>query len=117
MKQYIAIVASLNGKVAKYQDFDTQAEADAHVASFGGFVSAKPSDSTGYWVVGDGTLTHDAAQEAADADEVASTQYQRDREYPPMGDQLDALWKGGADADAMKATIATVKATHPKPGV
>mgnify|MGYP003640950079 CR=1 FL=1 len=66
MKQYIAVVSSDAGKITKYQDFDTQAEADTHVADFGGFVSAKPSDSTGYWVVGVDTLTYDAAQEAAD---------------------------------------------------
>ena len=61
MKQYIAVVSSDAGKITKYQDFDTQAEADTHVADFGGFVSAKPSDSTGYWVVGVDTLTYDAA--------------------------------------------------------
>ncbi len=67
MRNYIAVVASEAGKIAKYQDFDTEAEADAHVVRFGGFVSAKPSDSTGYWVVGVNTLTYDAAQESADA--------------------------------------------------
>ena len=35
--------------------------------------------------------------------------------YPPIGDQLDALWKGGAEADAMKAMVMVVKATYPKP--
>jgi len=67
MKQYIAVVSSEAGKIAKYEHFDTQAEADAHVAKFGGFVATKPSDRTGYWVVGADTLTHDAAQEASDA--------------------------------------------------
>lgn len=39
----------------------------------------------------------------------------RRAEYPPIGDQLDALWKGGADAAAMKESIDGVKARYPKP--
>lgn len=35
---YIAIIAEQGGKIAKYAEFDTQAEADAHVATHGGFV-------------------------------------------------------------------------------
>ena len=34
--------------------------------------------------------------------------------YPPIGDQLDALWKGGAAAEEMLAQIHAVKARHPK---
>jgi len=46
----------------------------------------------------------------------ANTQYQRDRkkEYPAIGDQLDALWKGGDAATEMLATIQAVKAKYPK---
>lgn len=36
-------------------------------------------------------------------------------EYPPISDQLDALWKGGAEAEAMKARIDAVKLKYPKP--
>ena len=39
----------------------------------------------------------------------------RRRAYPRIGDQLDALWKGGADAAAMKKIIDAVKAKYPKP--
>jgi len=39
----------------------------------------------------------------------------RRSEYPALGDQLDALWKGGAAAAVMAATIAAVKAKYPKP--
>lgn len=35
--------------------------------------------------------------------------------YPPVGDQLDALWKGGQEQAAMKARIDKVKADYPKP--
>ena len=49
--------------------------------------------------------------------ELAKTQYQRDRaaEYPPIGDQLDALWKGGDAATVMLAQVQAVKAKYPKP--
>lgn len=53
-----------------------------------------------------------AAQQA----EAARTQYQRDRaaEYPSIGDQLDALWKGGDAATAMLAQVQAVKNKYPK---
>ena len=42
--------------------------------------------------------------------------YRRKRaaEYPPIGDQLDALWKGGAAAEEMLAAVMAVKAKYPK---
>jgi len=40
---------------------------------------------------------------------------QRVPEYPPIGDQLDALWKGGEDAEEMLAKVQAVKAKYPKP--
>ena len=49
--------------------------------------------------------------------ELGKTQYQRDRaaEYPPIGDQLDALWKGGEASTTMLAQVQAVKAKYPKP--
>ena len=38
----------------------------------------------------------------------------RRAEYPAMGEQLDAMWKGGEAADAMLAKIAEIKAKYPK---
>lgn len=35
-------------------------------------------------------------------------------EYPPIGDQLDALWKGGDAATEMLAKVQAVKAKYPK---
>jgi hypothetical protein len=61
------------------------------------------------------------AQEKAIQDakniELAKTQYQRDRakEYPPIGDQLDALWKGGEASTTMLAQVQAVKSKYPKP--
>jgi hypothetical protein len=39
----------------------------------------------------------------------------RQNEYPPIGDQLDALWKGGDAATEMLARVQAVKAKYPKP--
>lgn len=41
-------------------------------------------------------------------------QAQRAAEYPPIGDQLDALWKGGDAAAEMLAKVQAVKAKYPK---
>jgi hypothetical protein len=39
----------------------------------------------------------------------------RRREYPDVRDQLDALWKGGADLEAMRQKVMAVKEKFPKP--
>ena len=38
----------------------------------------------------------------------------RRQEYPPIGDQLDALWKGGSAAETMLSQVMAVKAKYPK---
>jgi hypothetical protein len=38
----------------------------------------------------------------------------RAAEYPTIGDQLDALWKGGDAAAEMLAKVQAVKAKYPK---
>jgi hypothetical protein len=38
----------------------------------------------------------------------------RAAEYPPIGDQLDALWKGGDAAAEMLAKVQAVKNKYPK---
>ena len=38
----------------------------------------------------------------------------RAAEYPPIGDQLDALWKGGDAAAEMLAKVQAVKTKFPK---
>lgn len=40
--------------------------------------------------------------------------YARAMKYPPIGDQLDALWKGGEAAAEMLAKVQAVKAKYPK---
>ena len=39
----------------------------------------------------------------------------REFEYPPIGDQLDALWKGGDAAAEMLTKVQAVKTKYPKP--
>ena len=50
------------------------------------------------------------------ADKPIPPTYQENRvkEYPPIGDQLDALYHAGAFPDAMAATIKAVKDKYPK---
>jgi hypothetical protein len=60
-----------------------------------------------------------AAEQAAWAAkqvELAATEYRRQRaaEYPPIGDQLDALFKAGAFPADMAATLQAVKDKYPK---
>ena len=40
-------------------------------------------------------------------------QAKRRREYPPLEDQLDAIWKGGQAAEDMRAIVMAVKAKYP----
>jgi hypothetical protein len=49
---------------------------------------------------------------------VSPTKYQRDRakEYPSIGDQLDALFHAGVFPAEMAATIQAVKDKYPKEG-
>jgi hypothetical protein len=120
MKKYIAIVKSEGGKVTKYADFASKSEADAHVATYGGFVVDKPdNDRMNYWVVDADkkTVTYDKSTADSDDAAIVATQYQRIRQplYPPIGDQLDALWKGGDAQAAMKVLVDKVKSDNPKP--
>ena len=63
------------------------------------------------------TLEDIQAEVAIITAEEHNTQYrhQRRAEYPSIGDQLDALWKGGDALAEMQAKIQTVKNKYPKP--
>ena len=39
----------------------------------------------------------------------------RAAEYPPIVDQLEAIWEGGSAAEEMKAKIMDIKNKYPKP--
>jgi hypothetical protein len=54
------------------------------------------------------------AQQAQAAEAALTYAEKRVREYPSIGDQLDALWKGGDAAAEMLAAVQAVKAKYPK---
>lgn len=58
-----------------------------------------------------------AYDEATVQAEMESHAYKAQREaaYPSIGDQLDALWKGGDAAAEMLARVQAVKTEYPKP--
>ena len=72
--------------------------------------------------IDDGTGAFDAQGNKVQIDMVAvntwvdpdTYKYQRAAEYPPIGDQLDALWKGGDAATEMLAKVQAVKTKYPK---
>jgi hypothetical protein len=71
------------------------------------------------WPEGQSLPTLSEVQAEVDSIElkIQNAQYKENRlvEYPSIGDQLDALWKGGAAAEAMLAKIQAVKSKYPKP--
>jgi len=48
-------------------------------------------------------------------DHEMAIQYRTDRKYPPIGDQLDALFHAGVFPQEMADKIQAVKDAHPKP--
>ena len=66
MKQYTAVVRHSNGVVTKFQDFDAQADAAAHVAIHGGNVVVGLDDSLIYWDVSGDSPVKDTNQYQAD---------------------------------------------------
>lgn len=76
MKQFTAVVSHDAGLITKYQDFDTQAEADAHVVAYGGKVVEGLDHELKYWDVSGATPVKDTS--AQDADTLTSS---RERRY------------------------------------
>ena len=67
MKKYTAVVSQdSDGKVTKYQDFDTKDEADAHVSKFGGKVVEDLDANIEYWDVSGDSPSKDTDQLAKD---------------------------------------------------
>jgi hypothetical protein len=73
MENFIAVVGSTDGKLDKYQDFTLEADAIAHVATYGGFVAPYPGGTTNYWVVDAEAETITNNQDQADADALANS--------------------------------------------
>ena len=121
MKNYIAVVSVDGNKVTKYADFDSQSEADAHVAVYGGFAVENPGDEIHYLIANASNKTLSYDKDSFDEDEAtfAATQYQRDRQKEfskKIGDQLDMLyWDQVNGSTTFKDYVAKIKSDNPKP--
>tara|TARA_R110000751_G_scaffold280178_2_gene382663 strand:- start:289 stop:639 length:351 start_codon:yes stop_codon:yes gene_type:complete len=113
---YLAVVKVENKRIAKYQYFELQSDADAHVVTYGGFAVETPSSGTmNYWLVDEGakTVTHDSVTETADNDAFTALDYSRKRKtaYDKLN-QFELISDGGT---IHKDAIAVIKKKYPKP--
>ena len=74
MKKYVAVVSHDSVVITKYQDFDSKADADAHVANYGGKVVQDIDDAIRYWDVSGDTPSKDTSKETADINKTAIIQ-------------------------------------------
>ena len=101
MKAFIAIVKNTGAKVDKYLDFDTQAEANAHVSEYGGYVVANPGGILDYWTADADAKTLVYEQATRDSDvamqEWSSSMAATDQNMPRISediiDSMDAIQK------------------------
>jgi hypothetical protein len=68
------------------------------------------------WTVSDGsaTLNQTIVDSNKASDAIDAILSKRANSYPSIGDQLDAIWKGGDDQAAMKVLVDKVKSDNPK---
>ena len=80
MREFTAVVSHSNGKITKYQDFDSKTDAENHVAAYGGKVVQDLDNQLAYWDVSGDTASKDTDQLAADilAGKWAAIRTQRD---------------------------------------
>ena len=119
MKAFIACVKTDGTKVAKYQDFDTEADAQTHVSTYGGFVAAAPSGTVPFWIADAATktLTHDSAAEQADVANQKARKIQSSRlaAYQAEADPLFFEEQRGEVPEGTHASkVAEIKARFPK---
>ena len=63
----------------------------------------------------DATAEELAIEETRLVQEWEDAQYQRERVYPSIGDQLDMIFHAGKGGDEFQAVIQAVKDANPKP--
>ena len=83
-------------------------------------LNTKPNKAKGEDTLSDAdkkTLTYNKSQADSDDAAIVAVAYKQARRtaYPEIGDQLDALWKGGDAQAAMKVIVNKVKSDNPKP--
>ena len=117
---YLSITgATPDNKLAKYQPFNTQAEAEAHATEYNGFAIQDPEGNQDYWVVDmvAKTVTIDTVSEDADKAELALTKYARDRKqaYDALN-QFEMQFDDNANGTTTWVdAINAIKAKYPKP--
>lgn len=101
---YLSITGvTADNRLAKYQEFENEADADAHAAAYGGFVVEDPGGNQSLWTINASakTVTRDTDVEAAAATALAWEQVRTKR------NQLlaESDWRGMSDltmSDAWK---------------
>lgn len=89
---------------------DNRTKALSHLMPNGGW----SDDGKSITLDADSEYTIPTEMQISDAIEFVKNDYRALRQYPPIGEQLDAMWKGGQDAEDMKAQIQAVKDAFPK---
>jgi hypothetical protein len=124
MEKFIAVVGHADNKITKYQDFAKEADANAHVATHGGFVCETPDGTLDYWVVDADkkTLTYDKSTHDSDVAAANAVAYKSARKaaYLEVNEQLDQLYHDMTADKCDKsgdwyASISKVKSDNPKP--
>jgi len=87
-------------------EVDFSLQDDGQGVFIASWMSAQPQPS-----VSDIEVAHTVWQTEYD-----SNQYQRDRQYPSVGDQLDMIFHAGLGGDEFQSAIQAVKDAHPKGG-
>lgn len=95
----------------------TEEDVAAYLNDFNDALSvAAPSDFKTYeYKYVEGSLIKKTSEDYEKEFALIAALQSRVAEYPPVGDQLDALWKGGEAAAEMLAKVQAVKAKYPKP--
>jgi len=115
---YLSITgATPDNKLAKYQDFNTQSEAEAHATEYNGFAIQNPEGNQDFWIVdmeAKTVVVDTAAEDAAIAERLANA-YKglRAEAYPSIAEQLDDIYHNGVAG--WKESIKAVKDQYPKP--
>ena len=111
MKKYTAVVSHSDGVITKYQDFDSEDDAKAHVDTHGGKVVTDLDDDLAYWDVSS-DAAKDTNQLAADilAREWAKTRTQRDAKL------AESDWMANSDVEMSDAWKTYRQALRDLPG-
>ena len=108
-----------DNKLSKYQNFDSEAQADVHAAEYDGFVVVDPGGNDKLWVVDPvaKTVTRDISAEQADQDARAAARVQKNRRSAYRSESDALFFEEQADevsAGTWTAKRAEIKLRFPK---